>query len=403
MNFIPVLLGSDMNVYGMARSFHEQYGMHSIAFGRMVLPATRYSKIVTVNPIPKLEDEAVFLKTLMEFAANNKEKELLLIACGDTYLELVIKNKEKLIQYFHVPSVDQSLMDLLESKESFYKICDKYQLDYPKTLIVSKDDYDRIEVPFEYPVILKPSNSAMYWKVSFEGKKKAFKADNPGEMKNILHAVYHSDYTDHFIIQEFIPGDDSSMRVMNNYSTKDGKVVMQSLGHVLLEEHSPQGIGSHAAIIGIRDVQLEAKVKDFLEDIGYVGYSNFDIKYDERNGSYKFFEINLRQGRSSFYTTASGCNLAKYLAEDYVSGKKASYETIEPGFLWHVVPIGLIKKYVPHKEIIDQVNEILKQGKNVNSLMYKKDPGLKRWLRQLKDYYAYYKKYTMHFGKKGLG
>ena len=79
-DFLPVLLGSDINVYGMARSFHEAYGYKSVAVGKGILPACTHSHIVEVLKVePRLEEDDVFVRTLTEFAKNFSGQRLLLV------------------------------------------------------------------------------------------------------------------------------------------------------------------------------------------------------------------------------------------------------------------------------------------------------------------------------------
>ena len=49
LDFLPVLLGSDVNVYGMARSFHEAYGVKSIAVGKGRLNATSNLSLIHIS------------------------------------------------------------------------------------------------------------------------------------------------------------------------------------------------------------------------------------------------------------------------------------------------------------------------------------------------------------------
>ncbi len=44
--FLPILLGSDMNAYGMARAFYEAYGIKPLVLGRSHLTATQDSSIL---------------------------------------------------------------------------------------------------------------------------------------------------------------------------------------------------------------------------------------------------------------------------------------------------------------------------------------------------------------------
>jgi D-aspartate ligase len=167
---------------------------------------------------------------------------------------------------------------------------------------------------------------------------------------------------------------------MTNYSDKNGKVKLMCLGHVLLEEHSPHGIGNHAVIITEHDEPLSLKIKQLLEDLNYTGFSNFDIKYDSRDGKYKLFEINCRQGRSNYYVTGAGQNIAKLVVEDYIEGKQLPFVINKNQALWRMVPKSLMFKFVP-KSYHKQMRQLIRSGASSHSLEYKKDSSFDRLWR----------------------
>lgn len=398
--FLPILIGSDMNAYGMARAFYEAYGVKAIVIGRAHLTPTQNSRILEFQQEPKLKED--FLAIMKRTAKKYADKDLLLMGCGDDYVKLIIKNKEELVKDFKVPYIDETLMDKILLKENFYEMCEKYNFSYPKTDTVTADNYETFNPDFQYPIIIKASNSVEYWACSFPGKKKVFIAHDEAEKTAILKAIYASSYQDTMIIQEFIPGDDSYMRVLNAYVATDGKVKLMCLGNPILEEHSPEGIGSYAAIITTFDKDLMDQVAYFLEDIGFEGIANFDMKYDYRDGKYKLFEINLRNGRSSYYVTAAGYNLMQYVADDYMLGKKQEKVYGDNEHLWSVIPNGVLFKYAQNKELKAKARQLIKEGKATNSLFYKEDMNIKRWFKLTLNSLNYYRKYKKYFNKKGL-
>ncbi|WAW15589.1 carboxylate--amine ligase [Peptostreptococcus equinus] len=402
MKIQPILCGGDLNCYSVARAFHEEYGVTSIAFGRYYLGATKNSKFIDFRVNEHITDESKFVDILMEEASKHPEDvKLILMGCTDEYAELIIDNREILSQKFITPYIDSELKNKLVEKESFYEVCEKYGLDYPKTYIYNKGDECR-DFGFNYPIIVKASDSISFFQNPFEGMNKAYIAHSEEEFNKIITDVYSHGYEKSMIIQDLIPGEDDHMRVLTCYSDMNAKVKMMCLGHVLLEEHTPKGIGNHAAIITEYEEELMYKYKTFLEEINYVGFSNFDIKYDDRDGKFKVFEINLRQGRSNNYVTASGNNIAKYVVEDRVLNKEMDLKIQKDNFYWHVIPNSVVYDYVKDKELVKRCKELVANGKSGSGYGYSYDlkGNFKRslyiflfGLNQKKKFKRYCKKY----------
>ena len=382
----PLLFGGDINVYSVARAFHEAYGVKSIAYGKWAgtFPCAG-SAIIDYRDCPENEDAEAFLRNVKTVAGECPDKTVLVVGCGDSYVKLAAHLKDQFPANVKCNYISGEMLDRLTDKEQFYQLCDKYGIDHPATFVYEGSMGHDFTLPWGAPYIAKPADGVAYWATGHRELKKVYVCQSWEELLAALDEVYAAGYPGKMILQEFIPGDDTYMRVLTNYSDTHGKVKLMCLGHTLLEEHSPHGIGNHAVIITEHDEALSEKIRGMLEDLGYVGFSNFDIKFDERDGRYKAFEINCRQGRSNYYVTGSGHNIAEYLVGDLVEGKDLPLTVTKNQSLWRMVPRFVAYRFIPRRYHA-QMKALIRAGADRHSMEYDRDASLSRRFKIWKNH-----------------
>lgn len=396
-DFLPILLASDINAYSMARAFHEAYAKRSLVLAREAAGPVNHSKILELKIVEKLDETDVFLQTLEAIADQYPKRTLLLIGCADHYVRLIVENKEQLSKRFVLPYADKAILDHFILKQHFYALCDKYGLDYAQTYVYKKGSPRDFVLPFSYPVVLKPSDTVSYNAHAFPGQHKVYFIADRERLAELLEMIYSHGYDQDMIIQEEVPGLDSEMYDLHIYAGKDKKVKLMNMGNVLLEEHTPKGFGSNAATMVSYQPELMERIRLMLEDIGFQGLCDCDIKRDPRDGKFKLFEINIRQGRSHYRVTGGGDNLATYIVDDYLLDKPLELKMVKDDHFWHVVPLGVVYKYLDDRDKRRKIKRLVKEEKSSTSLFYKKDMNLKRRLYLFLRDLNHYRKYKQHY------
>lgn len=346
-NFVGIVLGGDMNSYAVARAFYEEYNIKTIVLGQKPIFPTAPSKIIEGFYYPGLLKDDVLIEALTDINEKYPDKKKILFGNIDYYVKHIIHNRNRIMEIsdsFIIPMVSEKKFDELFNKSSFYALCEKHGLDYPKCKVfdIQNDDIDNFEIPFEYPIFVKASDSVRYSKFNFEGKQKGYKIENITHLKEVISKVKVSGYDGNFIFQEYIEGDDDSMFVYTAYVNKNHKVVAMTGGKILMHDRTPELIGNYNAISNACDRELCEKLKNFLEAIEFTGICHFDIQYDAKRKGYVVFEINIRQGRSNLYTCASGVNLAKLIVDDYIYDKDDEFFIADKEFAVSVVPKNML-------------------------------------------------------------
>ncbi|ASN03784.1 carboxylate--amine ligase [Virgibacillus necropolis] len=394
--FIPVIIGTDINAYNMAISFHEAYGIKPILIGKQQMAFTNLSSVIErIEIYPTLSNPEKFVSILKQVATNLKpsNKKLLLVGTNDAYVRLIIENAAVLKEDYVFNYINESLMNKLQTKSNFYKFCKEYGIETPETYFYDCSGSLSFNEQLTYPVIIKPSNGIAYYNNKFEGQQKVYKVESDEAFQEVVNKITASGYQEELIIQDYIPGDDTYMWDSVLYVNSSGKTQLVTFAQVVLQEHTATAIGNYTALITRYNKEMMEKLQHFLESVGYVGFANFDIKYDTRDGKFKVFEVNIRQGRSSYYVTALGHNMAEYLVDDGIYNKEKELTFLNKDYLFTVVPKIVLRNFVENQDVLQDVNRLIKQKKWGNPLFYKNDHHLKRKLYLFVRQINYYRKY----------
>jgi len=396
--FVPVVLGANLGAYSLAREFHEMYGLKTLCFAPRTSVQVQHSQIVDVFIDEELVDDVVLVEHILSVVLQNPGRPIMLLGCGDDWALQIMRVRDRLPEVVKTPYAEHDLADRLSDKSNFYNVCEELGINYPKTFLFSQDS-QLSDLPFDYPIVIKPNDQVQYDKYGFVGKKKVFFIDNAEEAADVVVKIFAAGYSADLVIQEMIPGDDTNMFTCNAYVDPNGHVAWTSVGNVLIEEKTPTGLGNHNLIISTENETIEKQVTQFLQHTGYRGLANFDVKRDPRDGSYRFFEINVRQGNSHYFSTAAGKPVVQQLVHDFIGKNVNSTQqnTEQETIMSHIIPKIMFSWVVKDEVTMRQVKKLLQNKKNVHPLYYAADMSLKRRLSLWKNSLGHIKKYFQFY------
>lgn len=400
-SFQPLLFGGDTGTYSVARAFHESWGVKSIVYGKYAgaYPVAG-SRIIEYRYSENNDSDDEILKHVNLVSEECKDKKVIVVGCGDSYVKAITHLQDQFPKNVVCSYCSGELYDRVTDKDQFYKLCDKYGLPHPKTFTHSKEMGHQFHLPWGSPYILKPADSVAWWATGHSELRKVYHCETWSDLLETIDMVYATGYSGKLILQELIVGDDTQEHVLTNYSDSSGNVKLMCMGHVLLGEHSPHGVGNHAVIITEYNEALCRRVRTMLEDLGYVGFSNFDIKYDKRDGRYKFLELNCRQGKSNYYVTNTGNNIADFLVDDLIIDRDTPLVISREQYMWRTCPMLVASQFIP-KEWHKKMFALTSAGRNSHPLVYKGDKGIKRGFRMMRNHVGTFIRFNKYCEKPG--
>lgn len=377
MTFNAIILGTDHNSYSVARSFNEAFDKKPIVAGSAVLVPFYKSKIADIYTEKNFSsDDGVFVQTLNKIAKARPEEDFIFFAPTEHYVDLLVRNAKDFDFSYHIPYPDPEEAAKLLMKSEFYKILEKIGIAYPRTFLADRENFKDLNLDGE--LFLKADEYDDFIGSDIKIKQKGYHVKDRAEAIRILENIYDSDYQGHVIVQEFIYGGQGTEYSLNGYRSKDGKVSMV-LARNLLSDMRPMWVGNHLVQVDHEDSEMYAIADKIVDSLDYQGLFNFDFKKDAKSGKVYTLEMNIRQGRTFYYSTLAGVNLIKIATEDMILGKSVSERTKRP-FMLTAINKNVARDHVD-PSLLDEFDDKKRNENSAIHIINSVDDGIMRNLR----------------------
>ena len=293
-----IVLSSDVVGLGAVRSLHAG-GVPTIVVMLDPLEPVRASRYGHKILVPRSPDvEGALLDVLAEI---EREPRPVLIPTSDHLVHFVAKHRAHLERHFRCCIPPQAAIDVALDKAKDTQLLEGTQVPFPKTVQMLPASPAELVRRLGLPLIVKPRTHLDKEGLGWRNVIIRSLADADAFYRT-SNAVFSR-----VIAQEVIPGPDQMQWECICLFNADGAIARAFTFRKLSTMPAHYGATSRG-----RSERNDALV-DLAVAIGkrfnYVGIADIDVKYDARDGQYKYFELNPRLGVCHYFGTRCGTNV----------------------------------------------------------------------------------------------
>jgi predicted ATP-grasp superfamily ATP-dependent carboligase len=294
-----VVLSSDVIGLGAVRSL-ARAGVPTIAVTLNRFEPVRFSRYAEKRPVPRSEDQdAAILEVL---AGIEESPPPVLLPTSDYLAHFLARHRAELAGRFVscIPSDD--VMELVLDKSRDTRLLQEWELPLPRSVQLLPRTPAELVRRLGLPLIIKPR--------TYEDKREL------GWRNVVAHRIEHveefyrsqREVFGRVIGQELIPGGDDALWECICVFDANSDLASAFTFRKLRTVPAHYGQTSHGR--SERNEEIIELARTLGKRLGYVGPADFDLKYDHRDGQYKYLELNPRLGLCNEFATRSGVNLA---------------------------------------------------------------------------------------------
>lgn len=295
-----MLVRSGYEVYLMCND-KWSYGYH-----------TRYAHNAVIAP--DIQDVVAYKQFLIQYI--KKLKIDVLIPMTDETARFLSLKKTELESYARFLIPDFEVFEKGYDKQKLMALCAENNYPHPKTINLEFGD-DKAK-DFQYPSLIKPNHMTGGRGMTLVNSYEEFQRTYPDIRRN--YGPCH--------LQEFIPVGGRQIKVQI-FIDEIGQILASSVIHK--QRYYPENGGSSCCNITISEDGLVDLCGNILRKIGWIGFADFDLIEDPRDGIIKVMELNPRIPACVKSAIESGPDYATMIADASLGVSHNIVYTYEPG------------------------------------------------------------------------
>jgi predicted ATP-grasp superfamily ATP-dependent carboligase len=315
-----VIGGGAGNGVSIARNLGEQ-GIPVYCLTSNPQDVTRYSKYCRGAAIvPEVERDPARLQRVLHQWAPRLAQPCVLFPTTDTAVLTLATIQHQLAPYVtYIPH--HSVVETMVVKSRFYHSLRLHQIPHPRTFNPQDTPLDDMTQRLSFPVYIRPAQTLLFG-AHFPGK--GFVAHNVRELQRYVQLTRRLGLE--VMVQEIIPG-----------PTTHGYGISGCIDH-----H-----GHLVAFYAVQKLRQPSMILNYLRQMRYRGVFGAEMKWDARDQSMKFLEVNARSMGGNYLGVACGSNHVLAAYQDALGIPVEPALHYEPGIhylelLYDLVTMGLL-------------------------------------------------------------